>query len=261
MKLENPLTFVRAIKGAPASILWALFFTKRTMTALELYRWTGYRDEAITEGLRLLCDLGWITAHGPRGPWSLSGGRQLPLTNLEGLEDSASPVFPESGFSGLTRSRSEIKINVPSYLPLDPLKEHESGLTGLVAENLKALDECEIREPGRSRLASLEHVTPEFIRAHVDGAKAEGLQLGAAIYRIQNNWKAPEPKTKARIVTTGQGKRQQTITIPEDLDQSVANFTGHKLACTCLDCTVGRTRGLSSLCETCRRFNCECEES
>lgn len=91
MQFENMMTFVRAIKGAPASVLWALIITQRMMTALELQQWTGYKGDNITVSVRLLIDLGWVVARTPRGPWGLAEGRQLPLMpgieQLQGLEN------------------------------------------------------------------------------------------------------------------------------------------------------------------------------
>jgi len=178
MQFENPTTFVRAIKGAPASILWAFFFTRRVMTALELQEWTGYKGDNITVAVRLLVNLGWLSARSPRGPWCLVEGRQLPLMNDE------SDLI---GFMPSSSSSSSSKLNLPSNLE-EQEEQDDSDLIGVVA----ALDAAGIREPKRSQLAKLKHVTPEFVDAHVRQCKAEGLEIGTAIYRIQNNWSPGE---------------------------------------------------------------------
>lgn len=102
MQFENMMTFVRAIKGAPASVLWALIITQRMMTALELQQWTGYKGDNITVSVRLLIDLGWVVARTPRGPWGLAEGRQLPLMpgieQLQGLENRDSDLIRSRGF-------------------------------------------------------------------------------------------------------------------------------------------------------------------
>jgi hypothetical protein len=56
------------------------------------------------------------------------------------------------------------------------------------AANLRALRAAGIREPAASRLARLPHVTPEYIKTHVEQANAQGFELGTAIYRIQHAW-------------------------------------------------------------------------
>lgn len=182
MQFENPTTFVRAIKGAPASILWAFFFTRRVMTALELQEWTGYKGDNITVAVRLLVNLGWLSARSPRGPWCLCEGRQLPLMNDE--SDLIGFIPPSS-------SSSSSKLNVPSNLE-EQEEQDDSDLIGVVA----ALDAAGIREPKRSMLAKLPHVTVEMINAHVERCKAEGLELGTAIYRIQYNWAYEVPRVK-----------------------------------------------------------------
>lgn len=110
MQFENMMTFVRAIKGDAASVLWALIITQRMMTALELQQWTGYKGDNITVSVRLLIDLGWVVARTPRGPWGLAEGRQLPLMpgieQLQGLENRDSDLI---GVAGLPSSSSTSK--------------------------------------------------------------------------------------------------------------------------------------------------------
>jgi hypothetical protein len=79
MSLENPLTFVRSIKGAPASVLWALIFTRCAMTGRELQQWTGYADENVATATSLPRMLVWISAGSERGHWGLAEGRGSPL--------------------------------------------------------------------------------------------------------------------------------------------------------------------------------------
>ena len=179
--LENPMTFVRSIKGAPASVLWALLFTRRAMTAHELERWTGYANENITQATRLLVDLGWATARGVRGPWCLAPGRQFPLM------ESPSPILSDS-----TPSSSVIESN--SNLLIE-----EEGRDPKFMKTLHALYDAGIREPTAGRLAVLQHVTPEYIAAHVEHAHDQGRELGTAIYRMEHGWPAPHKKVHLSV--------------------------------------------------------------
>ena len=63
---------------------------------------------------------------------------------------------------------------------------------------LQALYDAGIREPAASRLARLPHVTPEYVRTHVEQANAQGFSLGIAIYRIEHGW----PTRPRRAVPT-----------------------------------------------------------
>ncbi len=189
MQFENQMTFVRAIKGAPASVLWALMITQRMMTALELQQWTGYKGDNLTVATRLLVDLGWVVARSARGPWGLTEGRQLPL--MPGIEQIAGFENPDSDLIGvgtLLSSSSSLNDLVATIEPEEEERTHESDLIGFIKLNLKALDEAGIREPKRSLIAKLRHVTPAFIEGHVRQAQDECLPLGTAIHRIQYNW-------------------------------------------------------------------------
>jgi hypothetical protein len=259
MQFENPMTFVRSLKGAPVSILMAFFFARKALTALELRMWTGYQDEAITVSLRLLVDLGWLTARSARGPWCLTEGRQLPLMNLLENETLNQDESGLTGFSPDSSSSSSSKLNIPT-IEEEEEEDHESGLTGFVA-NKKALEEAGIREPARSRLAKLAHVNPEMIAAHVEQARAEGWEIGTAIYRIEYDWPLPERKLGDRVITSGSRRNQVTLIVPADIVREVAGFTGHRLECSCMDCAIGRTQGISQLCPDCKHYRCECEES
>jgi hypothetical protein len=181
MSFENPLLFVRSMKGAPASVLLALLLTRHPMTNRELQRWTGYSEESVRMATDLLMDVGWVSALGPRGPWTLGGGRQLPLMQGPPLE---------------------IQSSVPSSMiendawPTDEAnpEESEDMEDERVVRTLHALYDAGITEPTAGRLAHLPHVSPEYISAHVEQANAQGYTLGTAIYRIEHGWPLPVNK-------------------------------------------------------------------
>jgi hypothetical protein len=171
MQLENPMTFVRAMKGAPASVLWALLFGRKVMTLLELQAWTGYRADTLRAALHMLMDLGWLHARSSRGPWGLTGGRQLPLmadTDFSGLQDSSSCS---------SSNRKDAAYEQEQQQP-----------TPINSASRRALEEVGVREPKLSRLARLPHVTRALVQGHMRLASEQGRGLGTAIYRIENNW-------------------------------------------------------------------------
>ena len=192
---ENTLTFVRSIKGAPASILWAMVFTKRMMTALELAEWTGYKGDNITVAVRLLTNLGWITAQSSRGPWGLAEGRQLPLMQVfETLEN------PDSDLIGVrdpttttTIGRDEkidgvvVVVDCTNPIKSDSWPEICYEVEGVTFEgNLKACRRANIGEPKASQIAACEWVSPVFIDAHIKSLREMDV-LGLAIRRIECN--------------------------------------------------------------------------
>lgn len=244
---ENPLTFLRSMKGAPASVLLAFVFTRRPMTNQELQRWTGYSEESITQATHLLLDLGWVSAQGPRGPWTMTAERQLPLMASEDsgpglpLMGTPNPEIPGSSLSSssivysqdnqvkqeekkqeiLEKTNILVNTEIPAKtgifektgdpgkppipeapeisqageLPLKPVPEDPSQPEDpAFLAALGALHDAGIVDPAARRLARLLHVTPEYVRAHVEQANAERRPLGTAVYRMEHGWPMPVEK-------------------------------------------------------------------
>jgi len=64
---------------------------------------------------------------------------------------------------------------------------------------MEAMRRSGIREPTASELAGLPHMTPEYLEAHVEAARAHGLRLGAAIEAMRLGAPPPDkPFTKDR---------------------------------------------------------------
>ena len=176
MSFENLVTFVRTMKGAPASVLLALMFSRQPLTNRELQRWTGYSDDTVSQATRLLVDLGWITARGPHGPWCFSAGRRLPLFEGSGKQLPGATASPFSVPTGNAKLADED-----------------------VACNLRALYDAGVRDPIAMRLARLPHVSPDYVAAHVERSLAEGATLGTAIYRIQHAWPVPRRRSDVSV--------------------------------------------------------------
>lgn len=210
MQFENPMTFVRSLKGAPASVLWAFFYTRQAMTALELQQWTGYKGDNLTVALRLLVDLGWVSARSSRGPWCLVEGRQLPLmgeSDLIGVRpgvdvDVDISFSPPTNTTSLTTSRKRNPIKSDSWTDEDRAK-------------LAALDAAGIRGKKARELIRLPWVTVEYIEDHHAAIVDEDWDnpQGMMVYRIEGQEPAIKPKKK-----------------------------GHRENCSCLVCMVARMR-------------------
>ena len=52
--IDNPMMFVRSLKGAPASVLLGMILTRQTMTVTKLCTYTGYKSDAIREAVLVL---------------------------------------------------------------------------------------------------------------------------------------------------------------------------------------------------------------
>lgn len=185
-RFENPQTFVRSIKGAPSSILWALLFVRRPMTNQELQRWTGFGDDNITNGVKLLAELGWVVAISPRGPWALADqARQLPLVNF--FDNDESDLIGIGATTTTNRIEPGVIVKPGSSSKKTNPKKSESPTNPHFEANLKACRAGGIGEPMASRISNLfsdldEPIRPEEIEAH---CRDTGRQdIGLAITRL-----------------------------------------------------------------------------
>lgn len=204
-RLENPMTFVRSLKGAPISVLFALMFTQRAMTSLELQNWTGYKDDNITLATKLLAELGWVVAISKRGPWALADqGRQLPLMPAFFSDSDLIGIKPTTTTIGI-ENRSVVETGSSSNVltPPSPIKSESGRVNPHFAANLKACRAGGIGEPSASEISDMidelgEPMTPDFITDHCQSL-IEGETIGLAIIRIKGgeyprNWIIPNRK-------------------------------------------------------------------
>jgi hypothetical protein len=211
---------LRTLKGCPGMVLWALMIARQDrlgpVGAEWIERATGYTDKPVDNALKFLEENQYIT-HNTRYGWQLGNGvMQLPLMMPE-LEAANEPLEPadkseidseifrlgniptpaSSSSSGLTNRESRVDLPLTTKPP-DPENFR-------VEQNLAECDAQGIREPSRSKLARMEHVTPELIRAHCQACGPEN--MGRAIYRIRENWRAP-------------GIINNTYSVPEPWDEA-----------------------------------------
>lgn len=181
---ENPLTFVRSLKGAAASVLWAFFFCRRAMTVKELVIWTAWKGDNVIEALHMLVETGWLTSQSSRGPWNLVEGRQFPLmaeSDLIGL----SPTTTTTSREVLNKSRSVV-VEVGETPIKSESETCEGSESALFEANVKMCKFYGIGEPMRTQISQMQHVTPDFIEAHVKSL-APGETKGLAIVRIRGD--------------------------------------------------------------------------
>jgi hypothetical protein len=210
---DPAMSFFRTMKGAPQTVLAVLAYHGRPMTNRELQLWTGYHADTITRATQDLLQMGWLAAQSPGGPWFMAQGRRVPCLHTRpaghaqrartseksgmASENPGSPSenpgspsenpgspsenlgFPSST-GGLEEGQPERQdLQPPDSRPGDPKNP----------EAMEALLEAGIHEPALSRLARLPHITPEYVRGHVEKARLEGRGLGAAVFRMQRGWR------------------------------------------------------------------------
>jgi len=212
MAIQITPMMIRGLKGAPISCLVTFIVMRQVMNLQALVRTTGYSDKSIADALMVLSDFGLVTRNGRYG-WQLADGvAQLPLTVLTGEEESQpdsviepadqmtielSPVEEVSTIDEIepVTEKSTENFRIPSLASrsltsveqeLDLLLDSRADPENLrVNEVYAALEVAGIRDPARSRLAKLPHVTGKLVRYHVQTAQG----LGLAIYRIEHNFR------------------------------------------------------------------------
>jgi len=209
-RVEFTEDLVSVLKGAPLSVLVLLMISRQPLSAQYLERRSRYSDKLVHSALLLLEEKFLITRNG-RYSWQLSStGWQLPLMNL--IDESSTVQAPDSQGEGnpssdednseeakvgeTTRNFSDSEfLRLPSSsrslnLELKDLEVKEPQLERdpekfRVSENLAACDAADIREPKRSKLSKLPHVSAALIRYHVQTSP----NIPLAIYRIEKNWR------------------------------------------------------------------------
>jgi hypothetical protein len=196
---DPAMSFFRTMKGAPQTVLAVLAYHGRPMTNRELQLWTGYHADTITRAMQALTQMGWLAAQTPSGPWYLAQGRRVPCLHTRPTMRADGPRASENpgtasenlgrasenpGFRSRTGGLEEVKqerkdLLPPASKPGDPK----------IPEAMEALLEAGIHDPALSRLARLPHITPEYVRAHVEKARLEGRGLGAAVFRMERHWR------------------------------------------------------------------------
>ena len=243
--------FLQSLRGSQALVVLAFLIVRQAMTVADLSATTGLNDDTVRTALKALCKKGNLLrqrgAHGrevwiPAGQTLFALGGQIPKTSdSDGFQN---PKTSDSGRNLLSSS----SVTSDSLLLEEEEQEEdpESENFGLC---LAACDAVGIREPKRSSISRLRRMTPEFIRAHVEWGRAQGVPLGTVIYRIEHEWTPP---------TKYLGVSDDSI----DPAKEAAAFTGHRVGCSCVDCSMIKSVGGSTdiMCPRCRHWQCTCDD-
>lgn len=196
---------IRELRGSPLTVLLACVLLDQAgnhpITAQAIKDVTGYGDNTVTDCIRVLSDPVRQYLTRARGGWRLAGAiLQLPLSTAPDGNREKYDFPPSSSCSSSNRKEEEFIAGEEE----ERIAKSEEIAKSTILETCLDLG---IREPKASLLASLPHVTPQFVTDHVKAALAHGHTLGTAIYRIQHNWKAildekkPDPPDGRNYIT------------------------------------------------------------
>lgn len=204
-------SMVRTLRGAPLAVLVILLLEQNSIGAEYIERHSGYSDKTVMTSLQLLADYGLIMRI-DRYHWQIvSQACQLPLMAMAAGQDEAQESLPaeaqaveeepkaqpaagsrrisgwESESFRLPDSSSSSLTTRDSSTEIQPLDSRSAESENLRVDVFAAMDAVGIREPARSRLVGMGHVTPRMIQYH----GRVGQSAGLAIYRIEHNFKVP----------------------------------------------------------------------
>ena len=162
------LETIRALKGCPLAVLVALVISQQPVSLEWLARITGYSDKPVTQGLKLLSELGYVTRNG-RYSWQINAANaiQLPLSTTRNNSDSLTATTTiiettkELGRSSkqLTRNNSNSRI-------------------------IEVLNCAGVMHPTDKEIASM-GLDLEFVKAHIRKANSEGIERGLLVHRLR----------------------------------------------------------------------------
>ncbi|OGN72158.1 MAG: hypothetical protein A2X25_00385 [Chloroflexi bacterium GWB2_49_20] len=198
--LSDPRLLVIALSGLPITLALLLSFEHQPVSEKHICSMLGISDKTAASALHRLKEFQIITR--VTGGWTISEGYQLPVSAIrEPVENLWIKNRKNSDFS----SSSSVVVD-----SREPHFKAESTTTTTIkeSENFRLLKRtCEIagiHEPKSSKIARIPGMTVDMIKQHVDNALAEGLYIGAAIFRIENEWPVktePEPNDRHKYST------------------------------------------------------------
>ena len=202
IEYENPLSYLRQVKGAPLSILVALSAASQPVAAKWLGSMTGYSPNSITSALVLLSEMQLVSCNTHRTAWRLTNGvRQLPLSPAQ-IPDrkNRDPVTTTAlSLNGKKKNHSAeaaaFKVSDrekrdPDRKNRDPNSE-EFHLSILKDVLLDIFHSASIMEPTSTTLYELDWMTIEYAEAHISQAQKNNDPTGLLIHRMKSH--DPQP--------------------------------------------------------------------
>lgn len=201
------LITLRALKGAPLSILIAMFLAKQPVGESWLISVTGYSQNTVRKGCNFLLETQMVQRNGRYNGYVLSkGAMQLPLGMAE-LGESQNLTLPtppttttlnkyEDDFSegkeavvSNGRSENDSRLESPSTGPSVEARSRPNNSFRMTEKDsrLVLLYSAGVMEPTASRLLEKDWVTKDYLEAHIEKANRENTPIPLLIHRIQSH--------------------------------------------------------------------------
>jgi len=180
------LATIRALKGAPLSILIAMLIARQPVGEDWLVTITGYSQNTVRSGCKFLTEIQMIQRNGRYHGYVLTNGaEQLTLGHKE-LGEGQNLTLPEPTTT-VTLNKKEEDVS-------EERAEEEEERASKNDSRLVLLYSAGIMEPTAARLLEKAWVTREYLEAHIDKANKERTPIALLIHRIRSH--DPMPKVR-----------------------------------------------------------------
>jgi len=186
------LATIRALKGAPLSILVAMLIARQPVGEDWLVTITGYSQNTVRSGCKFLTEIQMIQRNGRYHGYVLTNGaKQLTLGQLEECKLNE---LGEGQNLTLPESTTTVTLNKKEDKDSEEKAAEEEARASKNDSRLVLLYSAGIMEPTASRLLEKNWVTKEYLEAHIDKANKERTSVGLLIHRIRSH--DPIPKVR-----------------------------------------------------------------
>ena len=184
------LATIRALKGAPLSILIAMLIARQPVGEDWLVTITGYSQNTVRNGCKFLTEIQMIQRNGRYHSYVLTNGAsQLTLGQLEECKLEA---LAESQNLTLPTSTTTTTLNKKEKGNSEEKAVEEDARGSKNDARLVLLYSAGIMEPTASRLLEKAWVTRDYLEAHIDKANRENTPVALLIHRIRQHDPKPE---------------------------------------------------------------------
>jgi hypothetical protein len=180
------LATIRALKGAPLSILVAMLIAQQPVGEGWLATITGYSPNTIRNGCKFLIETQMIQRNGRYKGYVLTNGtQQLIIGKPEIRERQNLTLYDTTTTTTFNKYEGENSEEKAAAVE-ERTSKNDARLT--------LLYDAGIMEPTASRLIENDWVTRDYLEAHIDKASQENTPVALLIHRIREH--DPKPKKK-----------------------------------------------------------------
>jgi hypothetical protein len=178
------LATIRALKGAPLSILIAMLIARQPVGEDWLVTITGYSQNTVRNGCKFLSEIQMIQRNGRYHGYVLTNGAAQLTLGQEALSEGQNLTLPSSTTT-VTLNKKEKEISEGKAVEEEARESKNDA-------RLVMLYSAGVMEPTASRLLEKTWVTRDYLEAHIERANREDTPVGLLIHRIRSH--DPKPK-------------------------------------------------------------------